>query len=152
MRITVQPGGFDPAALLGQVTPSSGAAGSVVSFTGLARADQGASTRLFLDAYPGFTEAEIAKAGELAIRRFGLLDLLVYHRIGEVAAAEPIVFVAAVAAHRREAFQGADFMMDYLKTSAPFWKKESGDEGERWIEPTERDRADLARWAQPLED
>jgi molybdopterin synthase catalytic subunit len=75
-----------------------------------------------------------------------LQDLLIVHRVGDIAPGEAIVFVATAAAHRREAFEAADHLMDYLKSRAPFWKKEHGPDGARWIEPTERDRSDAARW------
>jgi molybdopterin synthase catalytic subunit len=116
----------------------------VVSFTGLTRG--GDVDRLELEAYPGFTEAEIGRIAEAARTRFALHDLMIVHRIGEIAPGEAIVFVATAAAHRREAFEAADHLMDYLKSRAPFWKKEHGPDGARWIEPTERDQADAARW------
>jgi molybdopterin synthase catalytic subunit len=144
--ITLQAEPFDPGALLSAFTAGRTDAGAVVSFTGVARADAGPHTRLELEAYPGFTEREIARIAEEATARFHLLDLLVLHRTGEMKPGEPIVFVAAAARHRREAFEAADFMMDYLKSRAPFWKKESGAEGSRWIEPTARDKDDAARW------
>jgi molybdopterin synthase catalytic subunit len=118
----------------------------VASFTGVARAEAGATTALELEAYPGFTEAEIGRFAEAARERFGLADLLILHRVGRIAPGEPIVFVATAAAHRREAFEACDYLMDYLKSRAPFWKKEHGPAGERWIEPHARDHADIARW------
>ena len=144
--ITLQAEPFDPGALLTAFTAGRTDAGAVVSFTGLARADAGAETRLELEAYPGFTEKEIARIAQEAVARFSLLDLLVLHRTGEMKPGEAIVFVATAARHRREAFEAADFMMDYLKSRAPFWKKESGAQGSRWVEPTARDRDDAARW------
>jgi molybdopterin synthase catalytic subunit len=118
----------------------------VVSFTGIARAGAGAVTRLELEAYPGFTVTEIERIAAAARTRFSLQDLLIVHRVGDIAPGEAIVFVATAAAHRREAFEAADHLMDYLKSRAPFWKKEHGPDGARWIEPTERDRSDAARW------
>jgi molybdopterin synthase catalytic subunit len=144
--ITLQTEPFDPGALLSTFTAGRTDAGAIVSFTGVARADAGPETRLELEAYPGFTERQIAHIAEEAATRFCLIDLLVIHRTGKMKPGEPIVFVAAAARHRREAFEGADFMMDYLKSRAPFWKKESGDQGWRWIEPSARDHTDLARW------
>ena len=99
-----------------------------------------------LQAYPGFTDVEIQRIAEAARDRFSLQDLLIVHRIGEIAPGEAIVFVATAARHRREAFEAADQLMDYLKSRAPFWKREHGPDGARWIEPTERDVADAARW------
>jgi len=105
-----------------------------------------AATALELQAYPGFTEVEIGRMVEAATARFSLHDALVIHRHGRIAPGEPIVMVATASAHRREAFEACDYLMDYLKSRAPFWKKEHGPAGARWVEPTERDLDDLARW------
>jgi molybdopterin synthase catalytic subunit len=144
VRLQTEP--FEPGALLTAFARGRDETGAVVSFTGIARAASGAVTRLELEAYPGFTDAEIEKIAEAARKRFSLHDLLIVHRVGEIGPGEAIVFVAAAAAHRREAFDAADHLMDYLKSRAPFWKKEHGPDGARWIEPTDRDRADAARW------
>src|SRR5262249_6342848 len=120
--------------------------GAVASFVGIARGEGGAATALELEAYPGFTEAEIGKMAEAARTRFGLHDLLVIHRHGPIAPGAPIVTVATASAHRREAFEACDYLMDYLKSRAPFWKKEHGPAGARWVEPTQRDLDDIARW------
>ncbi len=146
MKVSLQAEPFDPGALLGAFSRGRNETGAVVSFTGLARASQGAVQRLVLEAYPGFTDVEIARMAEAAAARFSLQDVLVVHRTGEIAPGEAIVFVATAAAHRREAFEAADHLMDYLKSRAPFWKKERGPDGERWIEPTERDLKDAQRW------
>jgi molybdopterin synthase catalytic subunit len=138
--------GFDPGALLSGFCQGRAEVGAVASFTGIARAEAGAATALELEAYPGFTEAEIGRIAEQARQRFGLADLLILHRVGRIAPGEPIVFVATAAGHRREAFEACDYLMDYLKSRAPFWKKEHGPDGERWIEPHARDHADIARW------
>jgi molybdopterin synthase catalytic subunit len=137
---------FDPGALLSGFCQGRTEVGAVASFTGIARAEAGATTVLELEAYPGFTEAEIGKIIERARERFGLADVLVLHRVGRIAPGEPIVFVATAASHRREAFEACDYLMDYLKSRAPFWKKEHGPDGVRWIEPHARDHADIARW------
>ena len=142
IRLQTEP--FDPGALLTRFCAARTETGAVVTFTGLTRGGQG--DRLELEAYPGFTEAEIGRIAEAARARFGLHDLIIVHRIGEITPGEAIVFVATAAAHRREAFEAADHLMDYLKSRAPFWKKEHGPDGARWIEPTERDHADAARW------
>jgi molybdopterin synthase catalytic subunit len=144
VRLQAEP--FDPGALLSQFCAGRTDVGGVVSFTGLVRADQGDATALELEAYPGFTDAEIARMGEAAQQRYSLQDWLVVHRTGKMAPGEAVVFVATAAAHRREAFEAADQLMDYLKSRAPFWKKEHGPQGERWVEPTERDLSDAARW------
>ena len=146
MKVLIQTKPFDPGALLADFTKGRADVGAVVSFTGIARADSGPETTLELEAYPGFTERRIEEIARDATARFSLLDLLVIHRTGEIAAGEAIVFVATAARHRREAFEAADFMMDYLKSRAPFWKKETGPDGARWVEPSARDRDDATRW------
>ena len=144
IRLTFEP--FDPGALLTEFCRDRSEVGAVATFTGLARADGGATQILELEAYPGFTEAEIGKIADQARDRFGLADYAVVHRVGRIAPGEPIVFVATAAGHRRAAFEACDFLMDYLKSRAPFWKKEHGPDGERWVEPTAQDHADRERW------
>jgi molybdopterin synthase catalytic subunit len=124
-------------------------AGAVVSFCGIARPSSKsgeAVTALHLDHYPGMTERSLQAIAEDGERRFDVTDILVIHRCGAIAPGEVIVFVAAASLHRRAAFEAADYLMDRLKTEAVFWKKEEGVDGSRWIEPTEADRADQARW------
>lgn len=140
---------FDPGHLLNAFQAGRLETGAVVSFTGLARAEGGRLESLELEAYPGFTEAEIAKMAAEAADRHGLHGLLVVHRVGRIYPGEPIVFVAAAAAHRRAAFLGADQLMDYLKSRAPFWKKAHDAHGGRWIEPRAEDYQDAARWDAP---
>lgn len=137
---------FDPGALLSGFCVGRTEVGAVATFTGLARAEAGGTSVLELEAYPGFTEAEIGKIAEQARARFSLEDLLIRHRVGKIAPGEPIVFVATAAKHRRAAFEACDFLMDYLKSRAPFWKKEHGPDGALWIEPRAQDHADIARW------
>jgi len=137
---------FDPGAELSAFCHGRQEVGAVASFTGLARAEQGRTETLELEAYPGFTEAAIGEIAREAETRFGLQAYLILHRVGAIAPGEPIVFVATASAHRREAFEACDFRMDYLKSRAPFWKKETGPDGSRWIEPRAADLTDLARW------
>jgi molybdopterin synthase catalytic subunit len=144
VRLTLEP--FEPGAALTRFCAGRTESGAVASFVGIARADAGATTALELEAYPGFTEAEIGRRVEAATARFALHDALVIHRHGPIAPGEAIVLVATAAAHRREAFDACDYLMDYLKSRAPFWKKEHGPAGARWVEPTARDLDDLARW------
>jgi len=144
IALTDQP--FDPGALLSAFSRDRTETGAIASFTGIARAEEGSTAILELEAYPGFTEAEIGKIADQARRRFSLHDLLIRHRVGKIAPGEPIVFVATAASHRRAAFEACDFLMDYLKSKAPFWKKEHGPQGERWIEPTAQDHSDRERW------
>lgn len=138
---------FDPddeARRLREVAPGAGA---VVTFAGLVRDEGDASLRLILEHCPGLTEREIEKAASAACQRWSLLALVIRHRVGALKAPEPIVFVGAAAAHRRAAFEATDFMMDYLKSAAPFWKLERTDRSARWIEPCADDYRDRERWA-----
>ncbi len=137
---------FDTGAVLSEFCRGRAEVGAVATFTGLARADAGATTMLELEAYPGFTEARIEEIAAQARARFELLDLMVIHRVGQIPAGEPVVFVATAARHRRAAFEACDFLMDYLKSRAPFWKKEHGPDGARWVEPRAEDHSDLKRW------
>jgi molybdopterin synthase catalytic subunit len=118
-----------------------GEAGALASFVGYCRTAStiGAVSQLELDHYPGFTETEVSRLAYSVAARHDLLDLLVIHRVGVIAANDPIVLVAAQSSHRAEAFAAIVEMMDYLKTDAPFWKRETGPHGSRWIEPTAAD-------------
>ncbi|MBW0151565.1 MAG: molybdenum cofactor biosynthesis protein MoaE [Phenylobacterium sp.] len=147
MMISLTDQGFDPGPLLSGFCRGRAETGAVASFTGLARAEGGETKILELEAYPGFTEAQIGAIAETARTRFDLQDLMIIHRIGQIAPGEPIVFVATAAAHRRAAFEACDYLMDYLKSRAPFWKKEHGPDGARWVEPRAQDHEDIARWA-----
>jgi molybdopterin synthase catalytic subunit len=146
IEVTDQP--IDPAALLRRFSLGRSATGAIVSFTGLARGGDAAFpiSDVVLEAYPGMTEATIAAIVDDARGRFEVQDILVVHRAGAVPVGQPIVFVAAAAAHRRAAFEATDFVMDHLKTRAAFWKKEVGSAGSRWVEPRTSDHADQHRW------
>lgn len=145
MTVELSDAPFDPGAQLSAFCAGRTDAGAIVSFTGLCRRDDDVEA-LELEAYPGFTDAEIGRiAGEVS-RRHSLIDLAVRHRTGRIGPGEPIVFVAAAARHRRAAFEGADQMMDWLKSRAPFWKKAHTASGARWIEPRGVDYGDAARW------
>jgi molybdopterin synthase catalytic subunit len=145
IRLADQP--FDPGAALNAFSAGRLAVGAVASFLGLARGAAGQAVALELEAYPGFTEREIGRIVEAATRRFALADAAVIHRVGPIAPGEPIVLVLTAAARRREAFLACDYLMDYLKSRAPLWKKDHGPDGPRWVEPTARDLSDIARWA-----
>jgi len=144
--ITLTDQAFDPGTALTDFTRDRTETGAVASFLGLARGEAGAATALELEAYPDFTAAEIGKFIDAAVTRFALHDARVIHRVGAIAPGEAIVMVLTAAAHRREAFEACDYLMDYLKSRAPLWKKEHGPDGARWIEPTARDVADVKRW------
>ena len=121
-------------------------AGAIASFTGLVR-DDGQTQTLTLSHYPGFTEGHIASFVQDANTRWSLLNIQIVHRIGRMKVGDPIVFVATAASHRREAFEACDYLMDRLKCDAPFWKQETINGADRWIEPRAKDRTDLSRWS-----
>ena len=123
--------------------------GAVVSFTGVARpgGDPGRSVdRLVLEHHPTLTLQSLEEIAVEAAARFEISHVQIVHRCGDVAAGEPIVFAGAASAHRRAAFEAADYLMDRLKTEAVFWKREIGEGGAEWIEPTDTDYADRERW------
>ena len=143
------PDPLDPAAELSRFMARLGDEGAVVSFTGVARPLTGkgsAVQRIFLDHHPRLTQRSLEDIAGDAAARFEVGAIAVAHRFGEVLPGETIVFVAAAARHRRAAFEAADYLMDRLKTDAVFWKREDGVDGSHWMEPTEADRADRARW------
>jgi molybdopterin synthase catalytic subunit len=148
MTVRIQTRLFDAGLLLSEFSAGRSDAGGIVTFTGVARelTEGRAVTMLELDAYPGFTEPAIAAMESEAKARFAVQDLLIVHRYGTIRPGEAIVFVAAAAVHRRAAFEAADYLMDQLKTRAPFWKKETGPGGDHWIEPRAADYEDVDRW------
>jgi len=127
---------------------SGGRAGAIVAFGGLVRDHAGddAVERLYLEHYPGMTEASIQKILDEASRRWKLIDVVVVHRVGDLAPGDQIVLVLVASMHRAEAFAAGEFIMDYLKTDAVFWKKETRDGGNAWIEATARDRERRGNW------
>lgn len=146
--ITISDTPFEPADALKDFSKSSAGAGGIVSFSGHVRphAKSGPVSTLYLEAHPAMTLRGIEQAVSEANTRWTLIATRVIHRIGSILPNEAIVFVATAAEHRRPAFQAADFLMDYLKTDAIFWKKEAGPHGTQWIEPRPEDYADKARW------
>jgi len=147
IRLTPDP--IDAGALLNAFVAGRTDTGAVVSFTGLVRHDERVEA-LELEAYVGFTEPAIAGFMGEAAARFKLDDAMVVHRVGRIKPGQTVVFVAAAAQHRRAAFEGADYLMDYLKSRAPLWKKSIETDGARWIEPTPSDHADADRWEKEL--
>lgn len=123
-------------------------AGAIVSFVGLVRQQtpEGAVETLILEHHPKLTEESMIAIAQEAVRRFDVGQVHVVHRCGTLAAGDPIVFAAAASAHRRAAFEAADYLMDRLKTDAVFWKREEGPEGHRWVEPTAADYEARERW------
>ncbi len=138
---------FDPAAEAERVRVAGRGAGAIVTFTGLVRGEGDAVEGLELRHHPTFTVKEIERLTARVAERWSLSALHVVHRVGVMAPGEAIVFVGAASAHRRDAFEAADCLMDDLKTRAPFWKREHGPDGARWIEPRAEDYADADRWA-----
>ncbi|RWA73257.1 molybdenum cofactor biosynthesis protein MoaE [Mesorhizobium sp.] len=149
--IRVQREDFDVTAEIAALTTGRADIGAVVTFSGLCRDEQGALTALELEHYPGMAEAEIGRIAAEATERWPLQGLTVIHRHGKIAPGENIVLVVAASAHRQAAFEAANFLMDYLKSRAPFWKKEhraDGSEG-RWVEAKEADDEAADRWETP---
>ncbi|HVJ00747.1 MAG TPA: molybdenum cofactor biosynthesis protein MoaE [Sphingomonas sp.] len=120
-------------------------AGGVASFTGIVRGDDGV-TVLELEHYPGMTEASLVALAEVATARWNLLGVTIVHRVGPMAVGERIVFLGTAAHHRREALDACAFLIDRLKTDAPFWKREHRGEGRRWVEARVSDEAAAERW------
>ena len=146
--IRVQAEDFDAAAETALLTAGRADIGAVVSFTGLCRSEDGTLSALELEHYPGMAEAEMTRIATLAIERFDLLGLSAIHRYGKIAPGENIVLVIAAAPHRQAAFDGASFVMDYLKTSAPFWKKEHHSDGTSgdWVAAKDADDQARDKW------
>jgi molybdopterin synthase catalytic subunit len=148
MGVRIQEGAFDPGVELNAFSEVSDGAGAIVTFTGLVRssADDPIET-LTLECYPELAINQIGGIAAEAHKRFGLLDEMVIHRYGMLKPGEPIVQVMTLAPHREAAFEAAQFLMDYLKTDAPFWKKEVTGAGERWVEAHGKDDVAKARWS-----
>ena len=146
MRVSVQSAPFDLGEETGRFAAGMSGAGAVVTFTGLVRDHGGSLSAMEIEHYPGMTEKAIEGMVGEAVARWGLIDALVIHRYGKLGPNEPIMMVATAAAHRGEAFAGAEFLMDYLKSRAPFWKKEVGVTGEAWVAARDEDEAALGRW------
>ncbi|PWE32289.1 molybdenum cofactor biosynthesis protein MoaE [Maritimibacter sp. 55A14] len=147
MVVRVQAEGFDAGGELNRFTAACDGAGAVVSFTGIVRNRAGAPLReMMIEHYPGMTEKAIAGIEAEAVDRWSLGRSLVIHRYGALAPGETIMMVATAARHRADAFQAAEFLMDYLKSRAPFWKKEIGRDGAEWVAARDEDEAALGRW------
>ncbi len=146
--ISIQTGDFDPAAEYQALRDSGAGTGAIATFTGLVRdsGDQEGVTGLYLEHYPGMTEQVIQGLIDQARQRWDVRKVRVIHRVGRLGLQEQIVFVGVCSAHRSDAFAACAFLMDALKTSAPFWKKELTDSGEHWVEQKASDRARAQRW------
>lgn len=144
-EIRIQRADFDPGAELAALNDGKGTTGAVASFIGLVRGDDGLIA-MTLDHYPGMCESEIAAHVAEARKRWPILNLRIVHRVGRLAPGERIVFVGVASSHRHAAFAAAEFLMDYLKTRAPFWKLEERPSGANWVDARSEDDESIKRW------
>jgi molybdopterin synthase catalytic subunit len=144
--IRVQQEDFDIGAEIAALKAGRTDIGAVVAFLGTVRDQDGAIEALTLEHYPGMTERELGRIEAEAQSRWPLQASLIVHRVGTLRPSDNIVLVLTASAHRQAAFAAAEFLMDYLKTRAPFWKRESGPGGDRWVEANAKDDAARARW------
>jgi molybdopterin synthase catalytic subunit len=149
MSVSIQTADFDLGAEVAALRAADPAVGAVVSFVGCVRDhnDGAAVSAMELEHYPGMTEASIEASIEQARARFHIRGVRVIHRVGPLQAQDQIVLVAVASAHRGEAFQACEFLIDHLKLQTPFWKKETTPDGTRWVDARVSDDAALARWA-----
>ncbi len=150
MSVSIQQEDFDVSAELDALRKSSPQAGALVSFVGLVRdySETGRVDNIFLEHYPGMSEKALHAIIADAARRWQLLGVRVIHRVGELRPNEQIVLVATASAHRADAFAACEFIMDYLKTSAPFWKREQSAGGTKWLDTKASDLERAERWVQ----
>jgi len=147
--IRVQQEDFDIGAEIARLRAGRTDIGAIVSFTGSVRDQSGEVTDMTLEHYPGMTEAELQRIEAEAQARWPLQASLIVHRYGALMPGDNIVLVVTASEHRDTAFDAAKFLMDYLKTGAPFWKRETGPGGARWVEASAHDEASAARWTKP---
>ena len=146
MQVRVQSVPFDYGAECAGFGQGGRNVGAVVTFLGVVRDDSGNLAAMEIEHYPGMTENAIAAIAEEAQKRWDLADTLVVHRYGRLEPGEAIMMVATAARHRAAAFEAAEFLMDYLKSRAPFWKKEIGADGSEWVAAKDIDEEALGRW------
>ncbi|MDX2484754.1 MAG: molybdenum cofactor biosynthesis protein MoaE [Pseudodonghicola sp.] len=147
MRIAVQTAAFDLGEEANAFAADLDGAGAIVTFTGVVRDLPGGGLQAMeIEHYPGMTEKAIREITTQAATRWALGDVLVIHRHGRLALGEPIMMVATAAAHRKDAFEAAEYLMDYLKSRAPFWKREITSEGADWVAAKDADEDALERW------
>ena len=146
--IRIQQADFDIAQEIAALSCGRTDVGAVVSFSGICRGSEDGEpiAALTLEHYPGMAEAEIGRHADEALSRWPLQGLTIIHRFGRIAPGENIVLVVTASSHRQAAFEAAEFLMDYLKTNAPFWKREESEKGTSWIEARSHDDAAAARW------
>jgi molybdopterin synthase catalytic subunit len=148
VTIRIQEADFDIAQEISALTKGRSDTGAVVTFSGICRGAEGGETiaALTLEHYPGMAEAEIARHASEATARWPLTGLTVVHRVGRIQPGENIVLVVTASVHRQAAFEAAEFLMDYLKAHAPFWKREEGASGTGWVDAREHDGLAAERW------
>ena len=146
MAVRVQAEPFDFGAEAGAFAAGRADIGAVVTFLGVVRDLTGELSRMVIEHYPGMTEAAILRIEAEAVLRWNLAECLVIHRYGLLLPGEPIMMVAVAAGHRAAAFEAAAYLMDYLKSRAPFWKKEETLSGSEWVAAKDLDEAALRRW------
>jgi molybdopterin synthase catalytic subunit len=146
VAVRVQTAPFDLGAEAAALVAGRADAGALVTFSGLVRDEAGKLAAMEIEHYPGMTERAIAAIEAEAVRRWNLAASLVIHRHGRLLPGEPIMMVATAAPHRADAFAAAEFLMDYLKSRAPFWKKEFTQGGTSWVAAKDGDEAALGRW------
>lgn len=145
IAVTVQGEDFDPVELETGLRSAGHGVGAIATFTGYVRAD-GDISRMELEHYPGMTEKSITAIAEQACQRWELLAVRVIHRVGLLQAGARIVYVGVASAHRGDSFAACEFIMDFLKTRAPFWKKEYSTQGEHWVKARQSDNDAASRW------
>lgn len=143
----MQQAAFDLGQEVAAFSLAQGGIGAVVTFSGVVRdTPQAPLEAMEIEHYPGMTETALAEIAQRALTRFGLGDVWIIHRYGQLRLGETIMMVATSARHRKSAFEGAEYLMDYLKSRAPFWKREITAEGAQWVAATEADEDALTRW------
>jgi molybdopterin synthase catalytic subunit len=149
--IRIQEADFDVAQEIAALSEGRTDIGAVVSFSGICRGSENGEpiAALTLEHYPGMAEAEIARHADEALSRWPLQGLTVIHRFGRIAPGQNIVLVVTASSHRQDAFEAAEFLMDYLKTNAPFWKREESEKGTSWVAARDHDDDAAARWTKP---
>jgi molybdopterin synthase catalytic subunit len=149
--IRIQQADFDVAKEIAALSKGRTDVGAVVTFSGVCRGSENGEpiAALTLEHYPGMAEAEIGRHADEAMSRWPLKGLTIIHRFGRIAPGENIVLVVTASSHRQAAFEAAEFLMDYLKTNAPFWKREESEKGTSWIEARDHDDDAAARWTKP---
>ncbi|MDE0347174.1 MAG: molybdenum cofactor biosynthesis protein MoaE [Boseongicola sp.] len=146
MTVSIQSSAFDMGAEVRRFANSVSGAGAIVTFSGLVRDDGGKLAAMEIEHYPAMTERAVEAIRMEAMERWALLGAVIVHRYGRLEPGEQIMMVATAARHRADAFAAAEFLMDYLKSRAPFWKKEFGPDGEKWVAARDEDEEALARW------